>query len=97
MGFDFVFKKLEPTEAIKTHLKEKLSRLERFLPKDFDIHVTLKVEKLIHEVEIICHYKNNHFISSGRTEDLYKSIDEAITNLENQIRKNKDHHKNHHT
>ncbi|MEK7690614.1 MAG: ribosome-associated translation inhibitor RaiA [Bdellovibrionota bacterium] len=99
MIINMSFKQLEPTEAIKAHATEKSEKLKKYF--DGKIHVTwnFAVEKQSQIAH--CHLVGNHmdFFGEAATEDLYASIELAVSKLEKQLKKHKEivtrHHPRH--
>jgi putative sigma-54 modulation protein len=93
------FRHMEATDAIKDHVEEQLTHLEKFLIKPTEVHVILSVEKFRQKAEITVHEQNFDAQAFEVSDDLYASIDKAILKIQAQIKKHKDkvqeHHKHH--
>jgi putative sigma-54 modulation protein len=87
---------LSITDAMKTYAVDKLARIERFGGRVIDITIIMDVQKLIHEVDFIIDVNNTKIRVSGRSENMYASIDEAIASLENKLRRYMGRLKEHH-
>ena len=67
---------IEATEALKQYATEKLSRLEKYLPKTIQVVVTLSVVKKIHHIAEAVIKSNGLVIqASEETEEMYSAID----------------------
>lgn len=97
MSLHFVFRNLESTDALKEHITKKTDKFRKIVSYPLDVHITLKVDKLDHEVEITCHAEHRQLAAHARTRDLYESIDGAVTKMEIQLRKERDLKKGHKT
>jgi putative sigma-54 modulation protein len=102
MQVNITFRHLDPTEALKAHVKERVEHVERFVDRPTEAHAVLHVENLDHHAEITV--KAGRFLLRGtaRSPDMYQSIDAAAERIERQLKKHKsklaNHHKNgHHT
>ena len=98
MQISVTFRHVEPTEAIKKHVEEKVSHIKKYLIKPIDVHVILSVEKFRHQCEVVL--AEGHFRATAleTDENLYSSIDLALHKIERQVRKHKEivkEHKNH--
>ena len=84
------FRGMESSDAIKKHVDEKLTRLDKFHEKANETHTILSVEGYRHIAEF--HYSAKKFqtIASAETNDMYASIDEAISKLEKTVRRHHD-------
>ena len=83
--------KLDVTAAMKDYIKEKLSRLDKYLEKSDDVRATVVVKIHGHRqiVEITIPLKKFIIRSEENQEDFYAAVDKAIDVMERQIRKNK--------
>jgi len=90
MQISVTFKNLDSSENLKTHIKEKLDRLDKLLYNPAEANVVLLVEKFRHiaEVNIIGDRLNIH--GKEETNDMYSAIDMVIDKIEKQIKRSKD-------
>lgn len=95
MEATFTFRQTEATEAIRSHATDKLSKLDKYLSKPVSAHVILKVEGFRHTVEIAFLSNGVRYFGKGQSNDMYTSIDDAVTRIEHQLRKNKERAKGH--
>lgn len=80
------------SEAIHTHLEEKLSKLEKYFDGIHRMHVILDVEKhaQLQTVELVCTVAKRHtLISRGSNEDMYVAIDQAEKKMLTEMKKYK--------
>ena len=89
--------KLEVTDAIKSYILEKLSKLDKYFenPDEITATISLRVRGKDQIVEITIPIKKAILRCEETNDDLYASIDFAIDKLERQIRKNKTKMKRH--
>lgn len=81
---------LSITEAIKDYAQKKIEGLHLDYPRIMEAHVILDVEKYRHHAEIILVCGNHITIeASAETNDMYASIDQAVTRIAQQMRKYK--------
>ncbi|MBR3367520.1 MAG: ribosome-associated translation inhibitor RaiA [Lachnospiraceae bacterium] len=90
MRFKIVGKNVEVTENLDRTIREKLSKLDKYLPEDTMAHVTLSVLRDRHKVEVTIPVKGSIIRSEQVSNDMYVSIDLVEEVLERQIRKYKD-------
>lgn len=83
--------KLDVTEAIKTYLESKISKLDKYFenPDELSANVVFRVRGIDQIVEITIPIKKAVLRVEESNRDLYASIDFAVDKLERQIRKNK--------
>lgn len=92
---NFVFKKLSPTEALKSHLEKKVEKFQKYVNYPMEIHVILSLEKPFHAAEITCHAEHRHLVAVAKSKDLYESIDMAVNKIEAQLKKEREKRKGH--
>jgi putative sigma-54 modulation protein len=95
MQVNITFRHLESTEALKSHAREKVEHIQRYVDRPSDAHVVLYVDSLEHHADI--NLKAGPFLLRGRAKsgDMYASIDAAAEKIERQLKKYKEKLKNH--
>ena len=78
------------TPAIRRHVESRLARLDRYDVRITHIAVVLGVNKLQHTAEFVCTLLGKRVQAKVSTQEMYASIDQAITRHEAQIRKRKE-------
>lgn len=99
MQVHFTFRHMDASDAVRNHINDKLTHIQKYLLKPVDVHVTLEVEKFRHTVEIVL--LEQHFQAKAKetTDDMHVSIDAALAKIEAQVRKRKEkvqEHQKHH-
>lgn len=93
-------KKLEVTDAIRSHIEKKILKLDKFFKnnEEFEASVVIKTDGRKQIVEITLPIKKVVFRAEEESSDLYVSVDKAVDKIERQIRKNKTrlNHKKYH-
>jgi ribosome hibernation promoting factor len=89
MQTSVTFKNLDPSEHLKTYVREKLDRFDRLLDNPAEASVVLSVEKFRHIAEISIAGDRLTIIGKEETNDMYSAIDMVLAKLEKQIKKNK--------
>ncbi len=94
MQVNITFRHLESTDALKTHVREKVAHIQRYIDRPSDAHVVLYVQSLEHHADI--NLKAGPFLLRGRARsgDMYASIDAAAEKIERQLKKHKEKLKN---
>ena len=77
-------------ERLKQYINDKLKRLKRFEDRIIDFEAILSYENLDQVVEFKLRVNNKKIIVKERSDDVFKSIDLAIDNVERQVTKIKD-------
>lgn len=83
--------KIQVTEAIKSYLKEKIGKLDKYFqnPEEVKPHILVRIRGKEQIVEVTIPIKKIVLRCEERDEDLYKAIDLVSDKLERQLRKNK--------
>ncbi len=90
MQISIVGRHFEVSEPIKKYIDERLMRLAQFDPRIVGAHVMLSVEKYRHIADITLLTKSMSINGKGQTNDVYASVDSALTRLEKQIKKHRE-------
>ena len=83
--------KIEITDSIKSYVKDKLQRLEKYFenPSQLNAHVQVRVRNGEQKIEVTIPTDRYTLRAEEAHTDLYAAIDLVIDILERQIRKNK--------
>ena len=82
--------KLEVTDSMKNYVKEKLSKLDKYLvDQTAKATVLVKIHNYLQKVEVTIPLKTLILRAEEEQEDFYAAVDLIINKLERQIRKNK--------
>lgn len=83
--------KIKVTEAIKTHIEDKLSKLNKYFdtPEDIKASALIRVKDKNQIIEVTIPTKKFTLRAEEKHEDLYAAVDLVVDKLERQIRKNK--------
>ena len=90
MQVNITFRHLEPTEALKSHVRGRVEHVQRYIDRPSDAHAVLHVENLDHHAELTV--KAGRFLLRGtaKSPDMYASIDAAADKIERQLMKHKE-------
>jgi len=89
MQVNITFRGIESTESLKNHVKERVEHIEKYFDRSIETHAVLSLERYLHNADITIHA--GPYVLRGRvkSEDMYKSIDEAIDKIEKQLKRYK--------
>ena len=90
MNVTVTFRHIQATEAIKSHVEDKLEKFKKYLIRPIEAHVILSVEKFRHQCEITLAARDFRAMALEVSNDLYTSIDKAVHKLERQVKKHKE-------
>ena len=87
MHISVTFRQLEPSDALKNYVADRLKKFKRYLEGPFEAHVVLGLEKFRHLADITIN--SNGRIIKGRDEnaDMYAAIDLVVDKIDMQLRK----------
>jgi putative sigma-54 modulation protein len=81
---------METDEGVKTYVREKVQKLQKYINHVMEAHVVLSVEKFRHIAEITIVGNGGTYNSQGRDHDLYAAIDQTVEKMERQIRERRE-------
>ena len=90
MQVNITFRGMDPTDSLKAYVQERIEHVEKYFDRPVEVHAVLSLERYLHHADITIHA--GHFLLRGRvkSEDMYKSIDEASNKIERQVKRYKD-------
>ncbi len=86
MQIAVTFRHMEPNEALKDYVREKVERIEKHLGNPQEVHVVLSHEKFRYSAEITAVSDGAPLNSQGKDTDLYAAIDQMADKMERQAR-----------
>ena len=86
MKFIISGKNMDITEALRSAVEDKLSKLEKYFTSETEVHVTLSVEKDRQKIEVTIPVKGNIIRSEQVSNDMYVSIDLVEEIIERQLK-----------
>lgn len=89
MTIRFTCRQTRLTPALRQFAEEKLSRLQRYVDADSEMHMVLSVEKHRHQAEMTINSARRLFTGTAITDDLYAAIALVLEKLEKQLRRDK--------
>lgn len=89
MKYQIVGKNIIVTDAIRTALEKKLSRMNKYfiINDDIDCRAVVSKHRTMAKVEVTIFTKHLDFRSEEKDPDLYAAFDKAVDSLEQQMRK----------
>jgi putative sigma-54 modulation protein len=87
MQISVTFRQLEPSDALKQYVNDRLNKFKRYLDGPVDAHVVLGLEKFRHIADVVI--DNNGRVIKGREEntDMYAAIDLVMDKIDMQLKK----------
>jgi putative sigma-54 modulation protein len=90
MQISVTFRQLEPSEALKNYVTDRLNKFKRYLDGPVEAHVVLGLEKFRHLADVTI--DSNGKIIKGREQnnDMYAAIDLVMDKIDMQLKKLRD-------
>lgn len=92
MRVNFTARHYKSSTRLKQYVQNEVKKLEKYYDGIIDCDIILDYQKEIQIAEIIVSVYGSKLTVIEKTEDIYKSIDNAITKLERQLKKYKQKH-----
>lgn len=89
MKFTISGKNIDVTEGLKSAVRDKLGKLERYFTPDTEVIVTMSVEKERQKIEVTIPVKGSILRAEESSSDMYVSIDLVEEIIERQMKKYK--------
>lgn len=82
---------MEVSDAVRTFVEGKVSKLPRFYDnvQSIEVHLDKEADKLVAEIVVMAKKKNT-FVASHRDADLYTCVDMCLHKISEQLRRHKD-------
>ena len=80
-------KNVEITDALRSQIIKKVSKLERYFDDNTEVQVTMSVERDRHIMEVTIPFNGVVIRAEEYTDDMYKTLDNVLDKLERQIHK----------
>ncbi|NIM97335.1 MAG: ribosome-associated translation inhibitor RaiA [candidate division Zixibacteria bacterium] len=87
MEISVTFRRMQPTESLKTYAEEKISKIKKYLDFPLEAHVVLSVEKFRHIADVTLSVNGTWIKGIEETDDMYSAIDQVMDKLEKQVKK----------
>ena len=87
MQISVTFRQIEPSEALKNYVTDRLNKFKRYLDGPVEAHVVLGLEKFRHLADVTI--DSNGRIIKGKEEntDMYAAIDLVMDKIDMQLKK----------
>lgn len=95
MNINITARGYKAPDRLKKYVNEKLNKKGRLYEGVFDADVILSYEKLTQIAEVKMKTSNKLIIAKEKSEDVFKSIDMVVDNIDRQIKKHKEKQREH--
>jgi ribosome hibernation promoting factor len=89
MQLSVTFRHLEPSDALKTYVQDRTSRLTKYIDRPLDSQVTLTVQKFRQIADVVINADGIRIAGQESHEDMYAAIDLVMDKIERQVKKYK--------
>lgn len=90
MNLSITARNYKAPDRLKKYLTEKLDRKKKLYEVVIDADIVLSYEKQIQVAEFRFKLNNKVLVITEKSDDIFKSIDQALNNCERQIKKYKE-------
>ncbi len=87
MQVSVTFRKIDPSDTLRSYAQEKLYRIKKYVEDPIEAHVVLSVEKFRHIAEVSINANGLRLNGQEETGDMYSAIDMMVDKVESQIKK----------
>ncbi|ANE74515.1 ribosome-associated translation inhibitor RaiA [Dickeya solani] len=87
MTINITSKQMDITPAIRQHVEDRLSKLDKWQTHLINPHIILSKEPQGFVVDATISTPNGPLVASAKHEDMYTAVNELITKLERQLNK----------
>jgi len=96
MNIQITGRHIDVTDAIRNHVNDKFSKLERHFDHITQVHVILDIVKETHIAEAKINLAGADLFAESKMHDLYAALDTLVDKLDRQVVKHKEKIKDHH-
>ncbi len=89
MDLELTVRHHDVPDRVKTYAKNEIRKLSKFHDRIVSCHIILDSDKEGEAAEITLHIAGKDFVASDTTDDITKSIDNAVDKMEKQIKRYK--------
>lgn len=87
MQVKITFRGMAATEALKNHVEDRVSQLEKYFDQPMEAEAVLSLERFLHNADVTIHAGKYVLRGRVKTEDMYRSIDDAVDKIEKQLQR----------
>ena len=89
MQISMTFRHMEPSEAMKDLVRDKVTKIKRYLHGPIEANVVLSVERYLHMANVTITCNRDTYKGTEESDDMYTSIDKVMNKIERQIDRTK--------
>ncbi len=89
MQISMTFRHMDPSDAMKELIEEKVAKVKKYIQGPFEASVVLSVERYLQACDITITASGHTYKGREETDDMYTSIDKVMDKIERQIDKSK--------
>ena len=89
MQMSITFRHMDPTDAIKELVEEKVSKVKKYIQGPFEATVVLSMERYLNVCDVTISASGHTYKGREETDDMYTSVHKVMDKIERQIDKDK--------
>jgi len=90
MQISVTFRQIEPSEALKQYVTDRLTKFKRYVDGPVEAHVVLGLEKFRHLADVTINSNGRIIKGSEENTDMYAAIDLVMDKIDMQLKKSRD-------
>lgn len=91
MKLSVTFRHMDPSEALKEHMEDKLSRFQKYAPDPVRAEVVFSTERHLNQADVTVVLADGTPIKGKvESDDMYTAVDLVMDKIDRQIRRYKD-------
>ena len=89
MQISMTFRHMDASDAMKEHVRDKVTKVKKYLQGSIEANVVLSVERYLQNCDITISCNGHVYKGHEESDDMYTSIDRVMEKIERQIDKDK--------
>ncbi len=85
MQISMTFRHMDPSDAMKELVEDKVTKVKKYLQGPIDANVVLSMERYLHVCDVTISSGGQTFKGREESDDMYTSIDRVMEKIERQI------------
>jgi putative sigma-54 modulation protein len=85
MQISMTFRHMDPSDAMKELVEDKVAKVKKYLQGPIDANVVLSMERYLHVCDVTISSGGQTYKGREESDDMYTSIDRVMEKIERQI------------
>ncbi len=89
MQISMTFRHMDPNDAMKQMIEEKVGKVKKYLSEPIEANIVLSVERYLQVCDLTINAGSKTYKGHEESDDMYTSVDKVMDKIERQIDKSK--------